>query len=333
MGKMKYDRKSVKKWARENYRGLENVLLPTFTRDLTNLDEQGIRLDVRQTIKHGFTKTLIASDCGTTISELKRTIETVIDEAQGKIHTSLYLAFDNRKTQLEMLRFGQEVGIDNVLLHYPESESFNSEDDVYNYTKMISEASDIAINLYGSHKYNFGRFHPSMFSPRLIARMAELETVAGYKEGIIDFTHFAEVFELCGELLLPMSPVEAFHPVFVAKYGMQWAGGFPWEFYQDAESQQMVKNFRTMTEGKFKEATETYWRLAPVRYYIGASVGKQVELGMYNYNQWKYVQWLVGGAGGHVRMPCMKLYDHDKEALKFAMRLSGVKIREDAYGG
>jgi len=63
-----------------------------------------------------------------------------------------------------------------------------------------------------------------------------------------------------------------------------------------------------------------YWQLQPVRNFIGMEVLKTVELGTYNYNQWKYFQWLVGGSGGHARMPSMKLYEHDKEAIKNAMR-------------
>ena len=331
MGKLKYDRKNIKRWAKEHYTGLENCLMPTFTKDMSDIDEQGIRLDVRQSIKHGFTKLLIVTDCGTTITEIKRTMEIIIDEAQGKILTSLWLGFDNRNTQLEMLRFGEDVGIDSVLMHYPENESFESENDVYDYTRMISESTDIAIDLYGSHKYNFERFHPSTFSAALIARMAEFDNVAGYKEGVMDFTHLAEVFEYCGDNLLPMAPADMFFPVFVAKYGMQWAGGCPYEFYQDTENRQMVTYFETLQQGRFEEAMNTYWKIAPVRNFVGAQTLEQVKVGTYNYNQWKYAQWLVGGAGGHVRMPSMKLYEHDKEGIKHAMRAAGVKIREDKY--
>jgi len=35
MAKLKYERKDIKKWAKENYKGLENCLLPTFNKDLT----------------------------------------------------------------------------------------------------------------------------------------------------------------------------------------------------------------------------------------------------------------------------------------------------------
>jgi len=48
MPKLKYKRKNIKKWAKEHYKGLENCLIPTFTRDFTDIDEAGIRLDLSQ---------------------------------------------------------------------------------------------------------------------------------------------------------------------------------------------------------------------------------------------------------------------------------------------
>ena len=93
----------------------------------------------------------------------------------------------------------------------------------------------------------------------------------------------------------------------------------------------MVQYFEALQKKPFDQAMETYWKIAPVRNFVGAQTLKQVELGTYNYNQWKYAQWLVGGAGGHVRMPSMKLYEHDKEGIKNAMRAAGVTVREDAY--
>ena len=332
MSKLKYERKNIKKWAKEHYHGLENCLMPSFNKDFSDIDEKGIRLDVKQSVKHGFTKTIIIGpECNLTVPETKRMIEIVVDEAKDKILTSLWLTFDNFKTQVEMLKFGEEVGVDTVLLHYPESESFASEDDVFEYTKRLCDSTNLAIDLYPSHKYNLERFHPSTFSAKLIARMAEFENVAGMKEGVINFNHLAEVFELCGENLLPMCPADFFFPIFVTKYKMQWAGGCPYEIYQDIENRQIVTYFELLQKGKWEEGMEIYWRLEPIRNFIATAVLITVQLGTYNYNQWKYAQWLTGGSGGKVRLPSMKLYEHDKIGIKNMMRASGVKVRDDVY--
>jgi hypothetical protein len=45
---------SLKTWARDHMIGVENTTFPSFTRDLSALDEAGIRHDVRMAKKHGF---------------------------------------------------------------------------------------------------------------------------------------------------------------------------------------------------------------------------------------------------------------------------------------
>lgn len=331
MATLKYQRSEIKKWARLNYKGLENCLMPTFKADFSGIDEEGIRLDVRQSINHGFCKSLIPPDAGTTLSELKRMLEIAVDEAKGKLLISLVLAFDTLKTQQEMLRFGEEVGIDSVLMYYPHGESFNSEEDIFEYTKRICESTNVAVDLYPSVKYNFERFHPSTFSPRLTARMAEFENVAGLKDGTPDISHLVEVFHYCGNKLVAQSPVECFFPMLVTHLGMQCAGAAPYEFFQDAENRQATTCFQLLKENKFEEAMELYWRLTPIRTYWHQTMLPTITLGVYNYNQWKYVQWLVGGSGGHIRMPCLKLYEHDKHAIRSLMQASGITVREDLY--
>ena len=55
---MEYTKSEAKQWAKEHYRGLENTLMPSFTPDLAQLDEEGIRHDVRFSIEQGFFSTL-----------------------------------------------------------------------------------------------------------------------------------------------------------------------------------------------------------------------------------------------------------------------------------
>jgi 4-hydroxy-tetrahydrodipicolinate synthase len=331
MSKLKYERKNIKKWAQEHYKGLENALLPTFTKDMSDIDEQAIRLDVRQSIKHGFCKTLVCTDGGTTLSELKRMLEVVVDEACGKIIVSMYLGFDNLKTQLEMLKFGEKIGIDTVLMYYATGETFDSEDDIFDYTKRIFESTDLAIDLYASHKFNFERFHPSTFSADLVCRMAEFENAAGFKDGCPDLSHLVETFAYCGDNILPSMPIECFFPIFTNKYGMKWAGAAHYEFFQDTENRQLVTYFQLLKEGRLKEAMEIYWRLTPIRIFWNESTLAQIKVGTYHYDMWKYAQWLVGGSGGRVRLPHMHLYEHDKIAIKNLMRASGIKVRDEEY--
>jgi hypothetical protein len=50
---VEFAKSEAKQWAREHYHGLCGTTSPSFTPDLTELDEEGIRHDVRNNIAKG----------------------------------------------------------------------------------------------------------------------------------------------------------------------------------------------------------------------------------------------------------------------------------------
>jgi 4-hydroxy-tetrahydrodipicolinate synthase len=67
-----YARREVKERAREHWRGLCNVTLPSFTPDFSGINEEGVRADVRRAAELGYWGTLVASESGTTNDEYIR---------------------------------------------------------------------------------------------------------------------------------------------------------------------------------------------------------------------------------------------------------------------
>jgi hypothetical protein len=51
---LKYKKHEAKDWARQNWHGLCNVIVPSYSSDLKRLNESGIRHDVRQNIELGY---------------------------------------------------------------------------------------------------------------------------------------------------------------------------------------------------------------------------------------------------------------------------------------
>jgi hypothetical protein len=69
---LKYSKGEAKTWARVHLKGLEAVVFPSFTPDLTTLDEDGIRYDVNHIIANGFASVLVSPEsCGMTFEERK----------------------------------------------------------------------------------------------------------------------------------------------------------------------------------------------------------------------------------------------------------------------
>ena len=61
-----YSKKEARDWAWANMRGVANVVNPTFTEDLSALNEKAIRYDVRKEIEYGFWGALLIAETATT---------------------------------------------------------------------------------------------------------------------------------------------------------------------------------------------------------------------------------------------------------------------------
>ena len=51
---LRYKKSEARESARENIRGLANVVIPSYSLDLKRLNERGIRHDLRKEIEYGF---------------------------------------------------------------------------------------------------------------------------------------------------------------------------------------------------------------------------------------------------------------------------------------
>ena len=153
----------MKAWAKENFIGPENCTLPSFTPDLSELDEDGIRWDVQQAIKHGFFSTLCAIEAGMSFEEMKRFVEIVADEAKGKILVSITLMCDSLDKNREMLAHAEKVGCSHVLFGYPAAYYPKTSEEIYHLTKEMCGASNLGIVLYPTPHFNFERIHPAGF--------------------------------------------------------------------------------------------------------------------------------------------------------------------------
>jgi len=327
---MKYKKSEAKEWAKETYKGLEGCLMPSFTPDLAELDEEGIRHDVQQSISHGFFSILCCLECGMTTEERKKFLEIVCNEAKGKINVSTSLFVDSFGEIIELLQHFEKVGGDSVLYGLPVTYFPKSEEDIYQITKKLCDSTNLAVNLYPSDKYNFERLHPTKFNPKLLARMADIPNVVGMKVGTgLDLTAFtAESFRLCGDKILVQNPGPNMWPITVPRYGQQWAGAAAYEMFQTPDNPRAVRMFNLLRSGDIDKGMDIYWELTPLNEYVWREMMTYFAGGGYHFTLWKYYQWLVGGNGGMLRQPTRRLYEHDKEAVKAALRATGITPRE-----
>ncbi|NDJ33039.1 MAG: dihydrodipicolinate synthase family protein [Chloroflexi bacterium] len=319
----------LKAWARETFKGVQNLLFPSFTPDLSELDEEGIRLDVRQTIAHGFFATELTTQAGLTFDEAKRFLEIVVDEAGDDLMVSPGIIFDSLEKNIAFLEHAEAVGADFALLSYPSNYYPQSPEDITEVTRAMCQATDLPLVLYPSQKYNFGRFHPSGFPFDVIDALIEIDNVVSILVAITEPGFIFEAFRRYNNEVLVQVPWERWVPLLVTTYGQQWMGPGAYELFQSPEKRYLVDYFNLLLEGRVDEAMELYWRITPARLTFEGQFMPTQTLGTYHWPLQKYYQWLVGGNGGYTREPVMKLAQHTMEEARRAVQALGITPRDN----
>jgi len=296
---MDLKKSEMKAWAREHLKGIQNCLIPSFKPDTLQLDEEGIRWDVRQTIKHGFIATLCVAETGLTIDEAKKFVAIVADEAKDDLIVSFTAMFDTFEHNLVMLKHAEKVGCDCAFIDYPHSFFPASEDEIVKVTQEMCEAAHLAVFLHPLPKDNFMMLHPGGYSPSLLERLSDIENVVAAE--VTDAGLIAEFCRVCGDKIVMQCPLERFMPLMVQQFGLQLMGPGTYELFQSPEKPYLVDYFNLLLKGEHEKAMEIYWKLTPVRIPFEMKVMQMIPNGAHPLPLWKYYQWLTGGNGGFTR--------------------------------
>jgi dihydrodipicolinate synthase/N-acetylneuraminate lyase len=320
---MEYRKNEAKEWARGVFRGVCNVILPTFTSDLKRLNEKAIRHDVRRNIELGFWGALLVSECGTTMPEMKRFMEIAVDEAKGQLRTVLHGSFDTREDVLDACRHAEEVGVDALLLAYPSAFYPHTEREVYDYSRRVCDQTNLAVILFSAHQWNFARLHPSEMSAALLDELADIANVVAVKceGGRPAIGYILEVHKRCGDRILVSDPMEFNSPVWVELFQMQWMGTSSFDYFGNS----IPLYFELLHKGNWKPAMEIYWRIHSARQARLADMQSYAGANFIHRYSWKYMGWLNGMNGGPIRMPVMKLNDAAMKRLRDALTRSGIE--------
>ena len=326
---LEYQKSEAKQHAADKWRGVCNVIMPSFSSDLKRLNEKAIRHDVRRNIELGFWGALVVSECGTTDDEFVRFMEIAVDEAKGRQRFLLHGMFDTADDIVGMCERAEEIGLEGVLLGHPNSFYPTSDDQLYDYLSYVSERTRLAICLFAASHWNYQRLHASGYPHKVLARAADLENVVAVKyecgrPGIAGDYEFWKLIK--GKRILFSDPFEAHSPLTVELFGQQWMGTSNYEYWGGA----VPEYFELLQRGQFDKAMEIYWRINPAR---SARVSVSASWGGSNFihrYQWKYQAWLQGYNGGPMRQPIMKLTDSQMRAVRDPLLKSGFELADES---
>jgi 4-hydroxy-tetrahydrodipicolinate synthase len=328
---MRYGKGEARDWAREHLRGVAGCVAPTVTSDFSGLNEAAIRHDVRREKELGFAGILLVAETGTTPEEMRAFVDIAVDEAGGELLTILQASEPTLERNVDLVRYGEAAGVDLVLPSFPAGFYPATEDDVYAYYTALAGATSLAMFVFAIGLWNFGRLHPSAFSPRLIGRLVDdCPNVVAIKNeiGAPGIAGISEVFERFGDRVVVTDPFEMNAPAWVRAYGMQFLGTSNYEYVGGVVPRMFELLHR---DGGYDEAMELYWQVHParqanVRLMGEATAGTSVVPRLL----WKYQGWLNGFNGGPIRSALSgRLNDAQMRAFRAAVAASGLPVPDE----
>ena len=321
-------RDELRDWARETLKGVVNVVIPTFTSDLSDVNELAARHDVSVAVDKGFLGTLAVSETATTPDEYLRVLSAMADEAPAEFPIVHHSSWNTLEETIQMIRRAEEAGARLVLFSYPPNFYPTSEEDIYDFTKAVCDATSLGVILFPIPLWGFERIHPSSMSISLLERLVDdCPNIVAIKAegGFPSLGGFTEVWYRLNERVLVTMPVEQHAVPLATIVPMQLIATSNTEYYGDTVPRMMD----LVLSGDPDAAMELFWRIDPARV-VNRNTANTTQTGhIINRMAWKYQAWLNGYNGGPLRAPTAKLLGHEMAAFRRGLVASGIPVTDD----
>jgi len=324
-----YRRDEARAWAREHLTGCSAVTSPTFTADLKRLNEAAIRHDIERLIEHGYSYTLLMTETAITPEEAGRFTAIARETAAGRLRLIAHTAFGTVADNVEALRLSQREGADVVLLSYPPQFWPTSEDEIYDWTKALCDATDLAVMLFPIPLWGFERVHPAGMSVAFVRHVLDtLPNVAAVKseQGFPGIAGLCEMHHHFRDEVVISCPIEHDAIPLMSVMDLQFSGTSNTHWMSDW----YPATFELARSGRWEEAMTRFWRVQPARLAAGAAAQSYAGgTGVLNRTHWKYQEWLAGYNGGPLRAPAMRIPDRIMTSLRAGLQAAGLPVTTD----
>ena len=310
-----YQKHEAQDWAWENLRGQWSTLVTPFTPD-KSFDEEGMRRNIRYIQSLGTRGAGCTWAMGEfwslTFDERKHVMETVAGESIGRWLSGAHVTHTSTREMLALAGHAEQVGID-LLMVAPPYMVAKTEDQVFEYVKLLAEHTNLAIMFYNSPQFGF------IMSPQGLNRLCQIPNVVGVKEASFNQQTSIETHLLVGKKAIISTPDEWIFPK-AQELGfhqqVMFANTSDWRF-DTPEANYYVQFIDRATNGdldldcynahlkELKALSDKWW---------GGTVKKYN--GVIPTTMCKHWGELMGMAGGGVRYPLIDLTQDEKAELK-----------------
>jgi dihydrodipicolinate synthase/N-acetylneuraminate lyase len=323
-----YQKNEARDWAREHLVGCSSVTIPSYSADLTRLNEAGIRHDVHKVVDLGFTYTLLCTEVAITPEENAQFTALAKDTAGDKLGLFFHAGFGTLAENIAAVKLAEKAGADIVLLSYPSNFWPTTEQEIYDYTKAFCDATSLAVMLFPIPLWGFERVHPMGMSVELIGRLiADCPNVVAVKseQGFPLISGLMEMYHHYRDQVIISCPIEGDCIPLMSLMDLQFSG----TSYTQWMGDYYPKAFQLAREGKWEEAMKLYWRVQPARLASGGATAAYMPgVNFINRTNWKYMDWLAGFNGGPLRAPTPRMPDRFMGGLRAGLKASGCPVTE-----
>jgi 4-hydroxy-tetrahydrodipicolinate synthase len=327
-----YNRGEAREWAREHLRGVINVIIPSFTSDLLAVNEAAVRHDVRKQLEYGFDGALLVSEVTITPVEYREFCEIAADEARGRQLFFHHSSWSDLDQALAVLPIAEETGAECVLLSYPPNFYPEHEQEIYEYTRAICDATNLGVMLFPMYLWGFSpRIHPSDVPASVIRRLLDdCPNIVAIKAegGFPSIMGVIECHRLFGDEVVISCPIESDFIPLAQVMPLHLTATSDHEYY----GPMIPRIFRHLEAGEHDAATELYWQIHPARRAKQAAAMQLHGGAFINRQAWKFQGWLQGYNGGPLRQPTQRIHDGQMNLLRKGLADSGLNPTSDPNG-
>lgn len=290
-------------WARDNLRGMANLFFPSFQPDLTSIDEEGVRRDVRASIAQGFCGTMpMVNWTRADHPNWEIYHRAVVAEAKGKLPVHGLAYMPDAEADIALIRRMEALGCEAIFLSLQQPADTSAGDLFTAYRRRI-EATELPVILYaaGGKGRVFPKLGPAGQPLDVFDRVADLPNVVALKiSQPLSLTTHMQLCKTVADRLL-VAPVNLdFVPLLARHWRMQWSGQWNAEAVQTPENQLANKLLAACASGDAAAIDRTARDIQPAHDAFFALQAAVIKSGAHPVQHNKYYAWLGGGNGGLV---------------------------------
>jgi len=324
-----YQTPDARAWAREHLVGCSAVTIPSYSADLTRLNERGIRHDILKTIDLGYSYTLLCAEVAITPEENAQFTAIARDTAGSKLGLFFHAAFGTLAENIKAAELAERAGADIVLLSYPPQFWPTSEQQIYDYTKAFCDSTGLAVMLFPIPLWGFERVHPAGMSVALVRRLLDdCPNIVAIKaeQGFPLIAGLCEMYRHFRDEVVISCPIEGDALPMMSLMDLQFSGTSNTAWMSDY----YPRAFALARRGEWDAAMDLFWKVSPARNANGAAAQSYAGgTGVLNRTMWKYQDWLAGFNGGPLRAPAMRVPDRLMKSLRQGLVASGLPVTAD----